>query len=140
MNALARVRDKLARRPEIHFTDEDRRIEVQPADPTGFSVGMHEEASEIVVNFEGWHQHFTSEDEALNCFAFGLSESCRLRVTYRGTCPVAWSVESMKEGSWCSAGTTALLFIPFWRRRTVRHFQNHWLKSFDREASEGEST
>jgi hypothetical protein len=128
MNALVRIKEKLALHPEIRYTEERSRIEVQPADSTGFAVGLSEEGSEIVVNFEGWHEHFTSEDKALNCFAFGLSRSCRLQVTYRGVTPVAWRVEFMEGGSWRRAGTTALLLVPFWRRRSVRYFHNEWLK------------
>jgi hypothetical protein len=33
--------------------------------------------SGYTVYFEGWPEEFTSEDEALDCFAFGLSPKCR---------------------------------------------------------------
>lgn len=36
------------------------------------------------MSFEGWHEAFEQEEEALECVAFGLSAACRLRVDYRG--------------------------------------------------------
>jgi hypothetical protein len=52
---------------------------VHPRDRSGFTVGLRITPSGFTVYFEGWHEEFTSEDEALNCFAFGLSPKCRLR-------------------------------------------------------------
>ena len=82
---------------------------------------------DYVVSFEGWHERFTVEEEALDCFSFGLSESCRLRVTYRGESPVSWAVQSLEHGTWVVDSTTALIFTPFWRRRTVVYRQNELL-------------
>ena len=111
----------------MRYAETSGSIEVRPADENGFTVGLHEGAGEIVVSFEGWHEHFKAEFEALNCFAFGLSESCRLRVGYRGAMPVSWTVEAARDGTWIPDSKTGLLFVPFWRSKRVRYLQNRWL-------------
>jgi hypothetical protein len=84
--------------------------------PTGFTV-----------NFEGWHEAFTSEDEALNCFAFGLSPNCRLAVVLRGNTETKWVVESFKDGKWTPDSETGLLLQPFWRSASIEYRQNNLL-------------
>jgi hypothetical protein len=111
----------------MRYAETGGSIEVHPADANGFTVGLCESAGEIVVSFEGWHEHFKAESEALNCFAFGLSESCRLRVAYRGAMPVSWAVECWRDERWIPDTETGLIFVPFWRSKSVRYLQNRWL-------------
>ena len=33
--------------------------------------GLRQSTAGITAYFEGWHEEFASEDDALNCFAFG---------------------------------------------------------------------
>ena len=127
MDAIAAIKSKLAKYPHIRYSASDRSIEIQPADASGFTVGCQQTAEGLTVAFEGWHEAFKSETEALNCFAFGLSEACRLRVVYRGDTPVRWTVEARRDGVWASDSETGLLLIPFWRRKNVRYLQNRWL-------------
>jgi hypothetical protein len=79
------------------------------------------------VYFAGWHEHFESKADALNCFAFGLSAACRLCVVYRGSTPTKWIVESRKDGSWIQKSETGLLLFPFWRARRIAYLQNRLL-------------
>jgi hypothetical protein len=111
----------------MHFVETRHSIEIAPVDSNGFVVALRESGGRVTVNFDGWHEGFASEMDALNCFAFGLSESCRLRVAYRGAMAVRWAVEAQCEGDWRSDSETGLILVPFWRRRSVRHLQNHWL-------------
>lgn len=127
MSAIAKVRERLAKYPQVRYAENSNSIEVHPADESGFTVGLYQGAGEIVVRFEGWHEHFKAESEALNCFAFGLSERCRLRVVYRGRTPVKWAVESWIDGTWMPDTETGLIFVPFWRSKSVRYLQNRWL-------------
>lgn len=96
-------------------------------DSGGFPVALAVSGNEYVVSFAGWHEHFTSPEEALNCFAFGLSEECRLKAHKRGDFAHRWTVESQKNGAWVEDSTTGLLFFPFWRRPEVTHLQNRLL-------------
>jgi hypothetical protein len=125
MSAIENIRAKLKRYPHLHYKRTSNSITVFPEPPEGFSVSSHEEGRRFVVGFGGWHEHFESESEALNCFAFGLSGQCRLRVTSRGVFEYRWTVQHLINGVWCDDSETGLLFFPFWRRRTERFYQNH---------------
>ena len=70
------------------------------------------------------HEVFDQEAEALACFAFGLSDRCRLATTYRGRFPVQWTVESREGDAWRPDSTTGLLFVPFWRRKRIEYRSN----------------
>ena len=62
---------------------------VLPTSNHGFSVGLDVSQSHCTVSFNGWHEDFQKEDEALDCFAFGLSDECRLKECRRGNFAVS---------------------------------------------------
>ena len=76
------------------------------------------------MGFDGWHEHFDTEEEALNCFEFGLSGNCRLKVVYRGSFAHRWTLESKTDSGWREDSTTGLLVFPFWRRRRAVYLTN----------------
>ena len=124
---IREVKEKLAKYPAARYTESPTSIEVHPQDDSGFSVSLHLENSSFTVHFEGWHEQFDSKDEALSCFAFGLSMGCRLCVVYRGSTPTKWIVESRQNESWVQDSETGLIFVPFWRARRLVHKQNRLL-------------
>ena len=127
MDAIGVIKQKLTKYPTTRYTETPTSIEVHPEDPSGFSVGLYVNDDRFIVHFEGWHEHFESQDEALNCFAFGLSEACRLCVVYRGSTPTKWIMEFLREDAWIPDSETGLIFIPFWRARRIFYKQNHLL-------------
>lgn len=84
MSVIARIEKKLRRHPDLLYRVEGNAITVLPPTPDGFAVSFEERNGMYTVYFDGWHEHFASDTEALNCFAFGLSGECRLRVARRG--------------------------------------------------------
>lgn len=129
---IERIKEKLTKYPLCKYAATTTSLQTEPADG-GFSVGVRIGKGEIVVNFEGWHEHFTAEEDALNCFAFGLSEDCRLEVAYRGDLAVSWTVQSETDAGWVSDSTSGMVLTPFWRSRSVRHLQNHVVPGGDAE-------
>jgi len=127
MDPLAEIRNRLTKYPQARSEEGGNSITVLPADGKGFPVAFTVAGSEYVVSFSGWHEHFTDAKEALNCFAFGLSEDCRLKVHKRGNLEYRWTVESRSDGTWVEGSTTGLLFFPFWRRHQVEHLRNRLL-------------
>src|SRR5947209_331194 len=121
MSAVGRIAVRLRRHPELVYRVTGGTITVSPPTAGGFSVSLTEGAGEWVVGFDGWHERFTSEEEALDCFAFGLSDRCRLRVHYRGSFPYQWPVEERGGEGWRGDRTPRLLLFPFWRRLRVGH-------------------
>jgi len=122
---IAIIRGKLAKYPEVRFKHEGDFIVVLPRDESGFEVGLREDRDRCRVHFDGWHETFEDRDTALNCFAFGLSSGCRLRVEVRGALRCKWVLEYEKDGEWYEDSTVGLIFYPFWRRRRIIYLQNH---------------
>jgi hypothetical protein len=127
MNAIEKIKAKLAAYPDVRYSERPNRIDVHPKDQSGFAVRLQITTSGFTVYFDGWHEEFTSEDEALNCFAFGLSPKCRLAIVLRGYTPTKWVVESFENGAWRPDSETGLLLQPFWRSARVEYRQNRVL-------------
>lgn len=127
MNAIEKIKAKLAMYPDVRYSERENEIEVHPHDRSGFAVALIVRPGGFTVHFEGWHEEFTSEDEALDCFAFGLSPKCRLAVVMLGNTETRWTVESLEDGVWTADSVTALLLRPFWRSARVEYRQNYVL-------------
>ena len=128
MPAIAAIREKLQRYPQLRYDDTAHSITVHPSTPDGFPVSLYVRGDRYTVHFAGWHEEFDSESEALNCFAFGLSEQCRLRVSSRGSCDYRWTVQHCRDGAWRDDSEAGLILFPFWLRRSERYLQNHSTK------------
>ena len=128
MGAVARVVDRLRRHPGLTCRVRGTTVTVDPPGPGGFAVSLTEAGGTWVVGFDGWHEHFRSEAEALDCFAFGLSDRCRLRVEYRGPYPCRWTVEERTAAGWQADSTTGRVLVPFWLPRRVEYRQNAVLR------------
>ena len=134
MNAIQKIKTKLSAHPDVQYSESADGIEVHPRDQSGFTVGLRITPSRFTVNFEGWHEEFTSEDEALDCFAFGLSPKCRLVIVLRGDTETKWVVEGFENGVWTPDSETGLLLQPFWRPARVEYRQNRVLNAGDPKA------
>lgn len=124
MDVIDEVKARLAKYPDVRYSESADSIEVQPSDESGFAVGLRVREGGLTVYFDGWHEEFESEKDALNCFAFGLSKACRLCVVYRGPTPVRWYMEAWEDGFWVQDSEVGSLLVPFWRPKRVVHKQN----------------
>lgn len=125
MNVIEEIKSRLSKYPDVRFTTDDCSITVLPDSAEGFHVTLTENSSDsFTVSFAGWHEDFADPKEALNVFAFGLSDECRLREYRRGEFAYKWTLESCEDGEWKAESTTALLLFPFWRKVEVRQLQN----------------
>src|SRR5262249_26725421 len=111
---ISRIREKLTRHPGVTFNARERFLEIPAQKPTGFQVWAEEGQNRYTIGFEGWHEEFTDVGEALNCFAFGLSTACRLRVFRRGGMDYKWQVLHEVDGRWVVDSETGLLLFTFW--------------------------
>ena len=126
MSVLDKVRDSLkTKHADLRYTEANGTIVVHAPTPNGFDVSISEN---LVVAYDGWHEHFDTPEKALECFAFGLSDQCRLKVSYRGKFDHKWTLESLEDGQWVEDSTTGLLFFPFWRGERIEYRQNGLLK------------
>ncbi len=120
----------LAKYPEADIRRAGDSISIQPPGDDGFKVELHVGDDRYTVVFDGgWHEEFDTEEEAVNCVRFGLSSSCRLAVTYRGSTPSSWAVQSRQGSDWKTDSVTGLLIFPFWRRPRAVYKQNDLVPS-----------
>lgn len=124
MNPIDELVKRLAKHPDLRYTATATRVEIESPTSEGFAVCLHASGSEYVVSFDGWHEHFVSGEEALNCVAFAYSGRCRLAITYRGRVPVKWAMESAHDGQWTGDSEVGHFFVPFWSRRRVVYRHN----------------
>ncbi|MES2981516.1 MAG: hypothetical protein V4727_04305 [Verrucomicrobiota bacterium] len=130
MTIIETIKSKLKKYPSARYTVEGHTITVEAANSDGFAVWLVDKQPGYTVGYDGWHEEFDDEEMALNAFAFGLSEDCRLKVIQRGKTACSWTVESgNREGQWFEDGMVGLLWIPFWRKRTTVYRQNHLIKN-----------
>ena len=125
MAAIEVVLSWLRSRPDVSLRSTEHSVAIEPHEPSGFHLELIQRGAEHwTVYFEGWHEEFSSENGALRCLAFGLSEECRLRIERRGNIPVKWSVESREDGTWISDSEVGLFHPFFWRPRSVEYRSN----------------
>lgn len=122
--ALDRIEAKLLRMG-ASFERTATSITVHPASADGFEVGFAIDGASFLVWFAGWHEPFTTAEEALSAFTWGLSAECRRRVTYRGSIAVAWTTQHVVDGEWHDDSTTGWLLSPFWLPKRQVFKQNH---------------
>jgi hypothetical protein len=123
------VEEKLRKHPGLGVERGEGYIAVLPQAADGFRVEIREGGGRVTVYLEGWHEEFERTDEALECFAMGLSEQTRLCVVSRGGFDCSWTLEIWHEGDWVTESTTGLLLFPFWMRSVKRHLQNHLVRT-----------
>jgi hypothetical protein len=124
MTPVEKIKDKLRKYPQARFEATARSITVLPDSEGGFRVSLVQDGNEYVVFFNGWHEKFLDQEEALNCFAFGLSAECRLKEFRRGKFAYKWVVEERTEDGWTADSETGRFFFPFWRGTEIRILQN----------------
>jgi hypothetical protein len=133
MDVIGEIKDRLQKYPNAQFESDGNSISVLPISSDGFTVSLSVNQDSFTVFFNGWHEDFKDKEEALDCFAFGLSSDCRLKEYRRGNAAYKWTVESKENGEWVGDSTTGLLLFPFWLKRKIRYLQNT-LISAERDA------
>ena len=128
-NAIEQIKERLRKYPHVQYEADASSISVLPTSNDGFTVDLDVNQGQYSVSFNGWHEVFEKEDEALECFAFGLSDECRLKECRRGNFAYRWTVESKENGKWVADSETGLFFFPFWKPKKVCYLQNNLIAS-----------
>ncbi len=124
MDAIEKLKQRLATYPEILYEVGADSITVSPLSESGFAVTLSGQGDELTVYYNGWHAHFTDADEATRCFIFGLSKDCRIQEVHRGGQAHKWTLEIWDGGEWKQGGTVVLLVTKFWKRPSIVTQQN----------------
>jgi hypothetical protein len=124
MNAIDEIKRRIQKYPQAQFEIEGNRATFLPSDDNGFKVTLVDNTPNYTVSFDSWHEEYDTAEDALDCFAFGLSEDCRLKISSRGNFAHAWSVEEQDEDGqwspceWIGCNETGLLAPPlFWLKK-----------------------
>ena len=125
MNPIDEIKAKLRNYPNVQSESTDSSISVLPSSDTGFNVTLDIASGNYTVSFNGWHEDFSDLSDAMECFAFGLSDECRLKEHRRGQFAYRWTVESKHHGQWVADSETGLFLFPFWKRAEVVYLQNN---------------
>lgn len=126
MTAIEKIKQKPLKYPPAQYTANNAMITVEPADSDGFEVCLISKRPGYTIAFDGWHEEFDDEDTALNAFAMGLSEGCRLQVIQYGGRDCVWILEYLDEtGQWLEDSRVGLLHLFFWMKKKVVYRQNH---------------
>jgi hypothetical protein len=121
---------RLKKYPEAKFELSSDSITVNPNNKNGFPVKLTvNKNGNYTVAFDYWHEEFNVENDALSCFAFGLSKDCRLKLTKKGNRPIKWTVESNNNGIWKEDSTTGKFNLLFWEKSEFEFLQNDLIKS-----------
>lgn len=128
MNAIEEIKQKLEKYPHLKYEETSNSISIYPENEAGFIITLEENSTNYTVAFDSWHEIFEDKEEALNCLAFGLSDSCRLKISSKGTTPYKWEVQAEENNEWFTDSETGLIFIPFWRKSVITYKQNNVLK------------
>ncbi len=136
MNAIDEIKNRFQKDPQVKSEIEGNRATIFPLDENGFAVSLVDSSPGYTVSFDAWHEEYEDVEKALDAFAFGLSDDCRLKVTYRGNFAHIWTVEERNEnGEWLSCEWIGLnemgLLAPplFWLKKRCVYLQNSLLKS-----------
>jgi hypothetical protein len=125
MNPIEEIKTRLRKYPDAKYESTASSITVLPSSDGGFTVTLDIGPGGYTVSFNGWHEDFEDAAAALDCFAFGLSDQCRLKEYRRGNSAYRWVVESKQNGQWVADSETGLFIFPLWKRGGVVYLQNN---------------
>jgi hypothetical protein len=92
--------------PPARYEQGEDFVRVLPCSEEGFEVVIEQIwEGHFAVSFGGWREDYYNLKEALECFSFGLSNRCRLKVQSKDGTPFRWTVEYRDESEW-REGTT----------------------------------
>ena len=123
--AIEQIKERLHKYPDVRYEATASSISVLPTSNDGFTVRLDINQSQYTVSFNGWHENFQREEEALDCFAFGLSDECRLKEHRRGNFAYRWTVEYKQNGNWVADSATSLFIFQFWKPKRICYLQNN---------------
>ena len=127
MDVYEEIRERIKKYPGAKLEEEPHGLSVTPEG--GFTVWIASNEEYYSVGFEGWHENFNTPEEALECFAWGLSDECRLKIYSKGSKPHKWITQSKQDGKWVDISTTGLIFFAFWQKSNVSYKQNSLIRS-----------
>ncbi|MCZ6802392.1 MAG: hypothetical protein O7D86_00245 [Proteobacteria bacterium] len=70
MSIIADIKQKAEQYDKLNVEVEGDLVSVSANSNDSFVVWAQDHGDNYTIGYEGWHEEFTSKEEALNCFAF----------------------------------------------------------------------
>lgn len=122
--------NRLKKYQEADFELDSDSIIVHPKNKNGFPVVLIDNGKgNFTVEYDFWHEEFKSEEEAISCFGYGLSNECRLKVKKRGNKRIKWTLQFDNNGNWEDESTVAIFDFRFWKKSEYEFLQNDLIKN-----------
>jgi len=131
MSPIEDIKRRLEKYPKVVFEEKENYICLLSASEAGFDVWFSENEREYTVGFSSWHEHFDKDEleNALNCFSWGLSDSCRVKTYSRKGEQYKWQVQSLENEEWVTFSTTARFDFSFLIKPEIEYKINRLIKS-----------
>ena len=128
------------RYPKVEFNiEKNYEMTIIPKDENGFEIFVQQGNRENTIHFGSWHFHFNNDkdgkNELLDYLGLGMSKLGRLKAYLRNGKEYKWTFETKNEenGNWYPAGTMRLMNFQFWKKPTVKYYQNDLIKLNDQK-------
>jgi hypothetical protein len=112
----------------LEFSTTDDSVTVTKSSENGFPVTLWEDPRQTyVVNYgHYWHDHYSSEEKAIEFFASGVTGKYRLVCDYRWRYMVKCTVEDSTDGEWTPVDTlgSCIGFLVWWLPKRIMILQN----------------
>lgn len=126
---ISKIKEKIKPFKDLEILEElENSITVKPKHEKSFPITFIVGNNSYSVHFKGWNSTLTSEEEALDLFAFGLSNDCRLQVFSAGNVEFKWILETKENNKWIKSGEEKIVLFPFWQKKKIETYQNKIIK------------
>ena len=111
--------ERLEQHPGLTYRVAPDCVRIEPPSPAGFAVELrsHHRQWTVFLGNAGFHETFTSAEDALDFIAWCYSGTARVREVWRGSMPEKVVLEAHVDGKWDFASETGFFLVPFWRKR-----------------------
>ena len=127
MDPILAIRERFEAREHVKFEEGDGWIRYVPEADGGFAVEFRYAEDGFVVSIDEWREKFTEGTTALNHFAFGLSDQCRVKIVTKARKPIRREVQAQRDGKWAVVYERRSRIYQYWRLARVRYLQNKGL-------------
>ncbi len=124
------IKEKISHYSSISIEETDTSITIKTLSNEGFYIGIYFNDEEVTVHYEGWHEHFQTDDteNILSCIMFGLSDKCRIKIISRKNTDCIWTLEAFEDNKWVEYDSTGLILCCWWCKKHIRYLQNTIIK------------
>ncbi len=127
-NIIELIENKLVQFPKVKFQKIPNGISVSALTPEGFDIWVSDDGTKVTVGYAGWYQHFPDDRrQAYECFLWGLTDHCRLKVFSKGDRDYKWAAEFRRGQDWKGMGVVTdfgEILFHFWKTTHIRFLQN----------------